>query len=481
MPKNVLLICTDHWPGSLLGCAGHPVVMTPTLDQLARDGVRFNRFYSDSPVCVPARRSLMTGMYPASHGCATNCPLPMPDAQTLPQAFRDAGYQAYAVGKMHVSPPRARIGFDDVILAENGRYQGGATGDYQIWLGEQGYVGQEYHHGMSNNDYNTRPWHLPEQMHQTNWITEQMVKTILRRDPSRPAFYYLSYGFPHPPLVPLQAYQDKYSLDEIDEPYRGAWADNTEKEICTVKGNQLSNGHYTQKEIKMARRAFYAQCTHIDHQIRRVIGTLSSEGIRQDTVIAFTSDHGDMLFNHGMTRKRLMYEGSANVPFILSGQPVAEYRGTVNSDPYCLSDVMPTLLNLCGIDIPNTVDGISMFGGKKNETVFSEITDSTCMVANGRFKLIYYPVGNHTQLFDLDNDPREMADLDSDPAYADIKASLTGQLISRFYGGMGAWVTDGKLTGLPDQKAALGPNYGLSGQRGGHWPVNPGLLGAKVK
>jgi len=186
-----------------------------------------------------------------------------------------------------------------------------------------------------------------------------------------------------------------------------------------------------------------------------------------------------MLFNHGMTRKRLMYEGSANIPFILSGEPLATYRGMVVSDPYCLSDVMPTLLDLCGIDIPGTVDGISMFGGEKHDVIFSEITGSTCMATDDRYKLIYYPVGNHTQLFDLDNDPREMTDLDSDPAYADVKAALTEKLIARFHDGMHEWLTDGKLAGLPDQKAALGANYGLSGQRGGHWPVNPGLLGAK--
>src|SRR5688500_12805117 len=115
VPPNVLLITGDHWPASFLGAAGHPVVQTPTLDQLARNGVRFTRAYSECPVCIPARRTLMTGTSPRAHGDRVfGEQLPMPDVPTLAQTFRDAGYQAYAVGKQHVYPQRRRIGFDDV-------------------------------------------------------------------------------------------------------------------------------------------------------------------------------------------------------------------------------------------------------------------------------------------------------------------------------------------------------------------------------
>ena len=158
--RNVLLISVDHWFADLLGCAGHPVVMTPTLDQLAADGIRFTRCFSTCPVCIPARRSLMTGMFPSSHGDRVYSDrMPMPDVTTLAQAFRNAGYQAYAVGKLHVYPQRSRIGFDDVVLMEEGRYEFGCVDDYQVWLGEQGYAGQEFLHGMGNNSYLTRPWH----------------------------------------------------------------------------------------------------------------------------------------------------------------------------------------------------------------------------------------------------------------------------------------------------------------------------------
>ncbi len=119
---HVLLVTADHWPGALLGAAGHPVVRTPTLDQLARCGTRFPRAYTECPVCIPARRTLLTGTTPRTHGDRSFAVhMPLPSTTTIAQAFREAGYQAYAVGKLHVYPPRARAGFDDVILCEEGR------------------------------------------------------------------------------------------------------------------------------------------------------------------------------------------------------------------------------------------------------------------------------------------------------------------------------------------------------------------------
>ena len=346
--KNVLMICVDQWPGRLLHCAGHPAVMTPTLDQLAADGIRFARCYSTCPVCIPARRSLMTGLSPASHGDRVYSDrMPMPDVPTLAQTFRNAGYQTFAVGKLHVYPQRNRIGFDDVLLQEEGRYEFGVVDDYQIWLGEQGYTGEEFGHMMGNNSYYTRPWHLPEHTHPTAWATRQMIRQIQRKDPTRPAFFYISYQFPHPPLVPPQAYLDMYAPEDIDAPLSGGdWADDGE--ILRFLREQADP--YTEKDIRLARRAFYAQCTFIDHQIRGLIGTLREHSLLEDTVIVFVGDHGDMLFDHGIVGKRVFYEGSANVPLIFSGAPVAAWRGQVSDRLACLEDVMPTLLDVCGIE-----------------------------------------------------------------------------------------------------------------------------------
>ena len=468
---NVLLIQTDHWQAHMMRCAGEQAIMTPTLDTLAQNGVRFTNAYSTCPVCIPARRSLMTGLSPRSHGDRVYTDkLPMPPVKTLAQSFRDSGYQAFGVGKLHVYPQRDRIGFDDVILSEEARYYLGMVDDYQTWLAENGYAGMEYMHGISNNDYAVRPWHLPEAAHQTSWATREICRMIKRRNPEKPGLYYVSYVHPHPPLVPLQAYLDLYRDIEIPDPVTGDWESGDDAFLDLFARADKS---YNRQDIELAKKAFYAQCTHIDHQMRLIIGTLREEGLLNNTIIAFTSDHGDMLFDHNMVAKRCFYENSANIPLIISGAPLGDLAGTVSDDLACLEDVMPTLLSLCGIEMPGVADGIDLLSGNRRDMLFGEISDgpaATRMAADGRYKLIYYPYGNTVQLFDLDADPKECKNLSGDPAYADVQAKLTQFLIENLHGGDEAWHQNGVLTGMEAPPKRHRTNYGFSNQRGLHWP-----------
>ena len=383
--KNVLMISCDHWFADLMGCAGRHDIMTPTLDYLAEHGVRFDNCYSECPVCIPARRTMMTGLLPATHGDRVYSDrMPMPQVATLPQVFRDNGYQAYAVGKLHVFPQRDRIGFDDVILAEEGRYEFGVVDDYQAWLGENGYVGQEFMHGMGNNNYLTRPWHLDERAHPTTWVTTQMMKTIKRLDPTRPAFLYCSYAFPHPPLVPLQQFWDMYDDAELCAPTGQDWLDDR----YVFQALREPEIDYSEKEKRRARRAFYAQCTHIDYSIRSLIGTLRECNMLDNTILVFLSDHGDMLFDHDMVAKRCFYEQSAKIPLIFTGKPVADMAGTVRHDLAEMADVMPTILQMCGLPIPSTVEGKALFDASlpARDFLFGEIGEdkkATRMVRRG--------------------------------------------------------------------------------------------------
>ncbi|GIW82693.1 MAG: arylsulfatase [Gemmatales bacterium] len=478
---NILLVTADHWPGALLGEAGHKVVRTPTLDQLARNGVRFSRAYSECPVCIPARRTLLTGTTPRTHGDRTfQVFLPMPNLPTIADVFRDNGYQAYAVGKLHVYPPRARVGFDDVILVEEGRPQLGGLDDYEIFLGDQGYAGQQFLHGMSNNDYVNRAWHLPEELHATNWITRQMARTIKRRDPTRPAFWYLSYTHPHPPLVPAKEYYDFYRSVVPDEPFFGTWPRHPEQMPCRMNNRLIDSDHYTPEMIRDARRAFYAQCTQIDHQLRIIIGTLREERLLANTILMFLADHGDMLGNHGLWAKRLFYEWSANIPMILVGIEGCPRVGCRRVDHrlVALQDVMPTLLDLAGIDVPPSVDGLSMVGETKRPFLYGEYgeaEEATRMIHDGRYKLIYYAAGNRLQLFDLENDPCELQDLIDSADHRHVRERLTAQLVAEFYGSDLDWLRDGQLVGLPAPVGPAPPNRDLALQRGSHWPPPPPL------
>lgn len=472
--KNVLMICTDHWSGSLLGCAGRKDIMTPTLDYLAENGIRFENCYSECPVCIPARRTMMTGLSPRSHKDRVYSDrMEMPKVPTLAQVFRRNGYQTMAVGKLHVYPQRDRIGFEDVILAEEGRYELGAVDDYQIWLGEHGYLGQEFMHGMGNNTYYTRPWHLDEKAHPTNWVTMEMMHQIKRKDPTRPFFYFCSYQFPHPPLVPLQVYLDMYDEEELEPPTGQDWLDDSPifQSMCQQAGI------YTEKERKRARRAFFAQCTHIDYQIRLLIGTLRESNLLDDTILVFLSDHGDMLFDHNMVAKRCFYEEAACIPLIFSGKPLEAYRGTVEKKLAGLRDVMPTLLDLCRLPIPESVEGIPLFSEKEHPYLYGEVGEgqkATRMIRQDMYKLIYYPWGNVFQLFDLEKDRAESHDCSKEEAYQEVLERMKRLLVENLYGIDRAWVEDGRLKGWEAGVCETKADYGLYNQRGYHWPTPQG-------
>ncbi len=476
---NVLLICADRWSGLFTRSAGHPVAMTPTIDQLARNGVQFDRAYSACPICIPARRSLMTGLSPQNHGDRVfNESLEMPDPETvptLPGLFRKAGYQAHAVGKLHVYPQRDRIGFDEVILNEEGRHHldDGYADDWELYLADQGYPGQEYASGLSNNDYLTRSWHLPGHCHPTNWAAAQMCRAIRRRDPRKPGFWYLSFVGPHPPLWPPAAYLDLYRNLELDPMVHGDWSRSFEDLPYGVKPymDQFCMRMGTPGEIDLARMAFYATITHIDHQIRMVLGTLREEGLSDDTIVAFTADHGDMLGDHQMWSLGVMYEKSARVPLIIV--PAAgDERFPPGSRDHRLAelrDLMPTLLDLCGLKPPPGLDGISLAGGQDRDHLYGEFREgplATRMIRDRRYKLIYYPVGNVFQLFDLDQDPLEQSNLAGQASLREVQDRLVGLLVDHLYGSDLEWIREGRLVGMPDREYARTPNRGLSGQRG---------------
>ena len=477
---SVLLISTDHWPAYLMGGAGHEAIRTPTLDSLADAGVRYTNAYAECPVCIPARRTLMTGTTTRTHGDRNFLVQePMPPFPTLAQTFRNAGYQAYAVGKLHVFPQRDRIGFDDVILAEEGRPILGAIDDYEIWMGEEGHPGRSYAHGMSNNEYSFRPWHLPEATHVTNWATDQMCRMIRRRDPTRPGFWFLSYCHPHPPLVPLEWYYNLYRDIPIPLPYQGDWSKDFADLPYPLQVIQTRYGNgFNGEELQGIHRAFYALCTHIDHQLRRVIGTLREEKLLDNTIICFTSDHGDMLGHHGLWAKRLYYEQAANIPMLLLGTAGDERTppGTENDRLVGWQDVMPTLLDLTGISIPDSVEGQSMVGAARRPHLFGEVGEgpmATRMIRQDQYKLIYYATGNRFQLFDLEADPLEMHDLSQSQEHAPQCQRLTAILLDELYGSDEEWLQDGELVGLPQREWQPAQNRELSGQRGLHWPPPP--------
>lgn len=481
---NFLLICTDHWSDIFTRPGGHQFVMTPTLDQLARSGTRYSRAYSACPSCIPARKSLLTGMRARTHGDRVykdKVPL-TPDWATLPQCFRDAGYQSFCVGKLHTWPQRDRVGFDEVILEDQGRHQyhdvpDGDCDDWELYLIEQGYTGEEFATGMPTNDWISRTWHLPDKCHQINWAAREMCKAIRRRDPRKPGFWYLSFSAPHPPVMPLQAYMDLYRDVEIDMPVIGEWARDFDNLPYYLKERTWSSALHgaPAAEIELARRAFYATLTQIDHQIRTVIGYLREAGLLSNTCIIFTSDHGHMVGEHNMWSMTPFYEASAKIPLIIVPPNDEERLGVGAED--CrfaeFGDIMPTLLDLAGIPIPEQVDQLSLVDNEQRDYIYGEHGEGVRaqrMIRKSRYKLIYYPVGNRFHLFDIESDPRETTDLINDSTHVDELANLKSLLLENIWGTDLEWVKDGTLVGLPEMEFNGVSVKHLSGQRGIRFP-----------
>jgi arylsulfatase A-like enzyme len=460
MRPNILLITVDQMRADCMGVMNHPVIETPYLDLLAHQGVLFPNAFSATPTCIPARAALFTGMSQRNHGrVGYQEGIPWNYEHTLPGELAKAGYHTQCVGKMHVHPPRSLLGFHNVIVHDGymhvtrqkhkNRYAESFDqyDDYLVWLRERAGA----HHDLIDNgtDCNastyTRPWHLPEEYHPTNWAVTQSIDFLRRRDPRKPFFLWLSFVRPHAPLDPPQVYYDMYVNEDLPEPVIGDWADQED-----AKGNgripTTNKGIIRPRSlVKRARAAYYALITHIDHQIGRLLNALYEYGVNKNTVILFTSDHGDMMGDHHMFKKTVPYQGSVNVPFILSdpGNILNLRRGTVNRETVELRDVMPTLLEAAGADIPPTVDGKSVIPlAQGKPTAWREYIHgehfagegSHHYITNGKEKYIWFSQTGREQYFDLQADPYETVCLASRPEYGERIAYWREKLIGELTG-----------------------------------------------
>lgn len=435
---NVLLITVDQMRFDCLSIAGHPVVETPNLDELARSGVRYSRAYSATPSCVPARASIFTGQSQRTHGRVgyQDC-VPWNYNETLPGELAKAGYHTQCVGKMHVYPARNLLGFHNVVLHDGYLHHNrnnhsipvqehyDQVDDYLHWLRERVPGADMTDLGLDCNASTVaRPWHLAEMQHPTNWAVTQSIDFLRRRDPGKPFFLWMSFVRPHPPFDPPQAYLDLYEDADIPEPPVGDWAEKEDPDqagLSPITGRGL----VPKRRLRKAMAAYYALITHLDHQIGRFLQALSEYGELNNTVIMFTSDHGELLGDHNLFRKSLPYEGSAHVPFIVNdpGNRLGLKRGTVVDQVVEMRDIMPSLLEAAGVPVPDSVEGKSIWGlaseGNRAEVQstswrsylhgeHAQGNQSNHWVTDGKEKFIWYSQSGEEQFFDLINDPHEL-------------------------------------------------------------------------
>jgi len=451
---NLILIMCDQLRYDCLGYAGHSQIQTPNLDRLAETGVVFETAYCASPVCSPARASWLTGTYPHAHHQLANygpqkidMPEAMavmrPDAVTLGDLFKDAGYRCGMSGPWHLgNDHQPQHGFTDFWHAY--RYQGDHPDRFFDYLDEEGvpnlyaadFPGVQTH-GLSYVKLTD-----PRQQ-RTTWTISQGIEFLDTGD-GGPFFLFLSVKDPHPLIAVSPEQLERYPPDQIKLP-------STFKDTCDGKPEYLPKdpgrlpSNIDVDGFRNMVSHYYALVTHIDHEVGRLLSHLESLGLTENTMVAFISDHGEMLGDHGSIEKRLFYEASSRVPCLLNW-PAGLPKGFSVTTPLGGVDLMPTILDLAGISLQTPVDGRSVAEAivhsnqPDSAPVFSEIgnrigirSESTreedlaarVMVREGFWKYIL----NRTdidELYNLESDPDEMTNLGQNSEQSDRIAHMQG-------------------------------------------------------
>ncbi len=436
---NVLLITADQLRCDALGCYGNEVCRTPNLDALAASGTLFENSFTPNPICVPARATITTGNYPhRATGCKNNGGRIRDDQPKLAAHFAAAGYETYACGKLHYVPyaptreGRLLHGFQHCDLTESGRLirqfdpantQRGLE-DYLDYLHDVGWGGFSRAHGIGNNDVRPCPTPLPPEHHVEHWVADRTIARMrehLDRRGDRPFLIWCSSPKPHSPYDPPGDYARMVDPRSVDPP-----AGN--ESALAGRDPELQRRRYTHafttlspEAMRVIKAYYYGLVSFHDAQVGRVLAALEELGQAENTIVAYTADHGDLMGDFGTYFKSTHHEGSVRVPILwrAPGMPA----GTRRPQPAGLQDILPTLAALTGCPLGEQVHGQDLSpiladgSAAGREAYYAQCRDDpnqTAMVCDGRWKYIYTQTGPTEELYDLAADPKELTNLAAD-------------------------------------------------------------------
>ena len=468
---NVLFLMADQHRGDCLSCDGHPAVRTPNLDRIAREGVRFRSAYSTTPTCTPARSGLLTGMAPWRHGMLGYGAVAAKYPLEMPRIMRDAGYFTMAIGKLHYTPQRNLHGYHAALLDESGRVESiDFKSDYRAWFATQAPNLNPDATGVGWNDYKGKPYVLPEELHPTHWTSDVAVRFLETYARPEPFFLKVSFARPHSPYDPPQRWMNAYSDARIPNAAAGAWASrNVER---NTDRDDLWRGQLDPAEIRKSRQAYYGSVSFIDEQIGRILDALERRGMADNTLVVYTSDHGDMTGDQHLWRKSYAYEPSARIPMLLrwpSGL-VSAPRGQTLAQPVELRDLLPTFAEAAGASLPAQPDGRSLLTLIRTRgegwRQWIDLEHDVCYapenhwnaLTSGQEKYVFHARDGEEQLFDLRVDPSELKDLAGDPSHAESLRTWRRRMIDHLSVRGDTFVAGGKLA-LRPKSMLYSPNY----------------------
>jgi len=449
MPQhpNILFITSDQHRADTMSGTGHPVVETPNLDSLGYDGMRFDRAYVDCPVCIPARTALITGRQAHHNGMpayGADYRLERGREKFLGSLLTAAGYQTELVGKTHWhTEPDFRAGFEHVTWLSELRRQRLLETRRTTTLD-----------GLGANEIKAGVSEFPPHLYSTNWIVDRCIDFLGRRERGQPFLLWASFIDPHPPFAIHEPFYSRYRPEDMPPPRVPDWiGTDTEPRDWHNKRHSRNPKPYTEAEIRHARAVYGGMVTNLDQQLGRLFGKLIADGDWENTWVVYTSDHGEMLGDYGLLAKSNFCEASARVPFILrppSGVPGP--RGTVSDALVQWVDLLPTLCDIAGAEVPEDVDGRSLLPvlegrrGTHHEEIHGQIGDSHMLVRGG-LKYLYFADDGSELLFDLEADPHEQTPV-TDARLGEMRRDLVRHLSGENH----EHVRDGELFNRGDTK-----------------------------
>jgi arylsulfatase A-like enzyme len=406
---NILFIFTDQLRADALAFAGHPFVRTPNLDRLAARSTAFNSAYTPSPVCVPARCSLLYGQYPFTTGCNdNNTPFPSDGRATYPGALASMGYRTHAIGKCHFVPDRHALNGFQSRQSQEEILASVDEDDYLRFLRDEGFGHITDPNGVRGEMYYIpQVAQMPARLHPTQWVGDQAVKFIGAQSADRPWLLYAGIIHPHPPFAPPTPWHKLYRTKDMPAPHMPDAGDELKIFINRAQNRYKYRGNGYDLNLARTIIAYYHACvSFIDFQVGRMMDELERTGQLDNTMIVFSSDHGELLGDYGCYGKRSMHDAAMRVPLLVHLPGRFEAGANIDA-PVSLVDLMPTFLAAAGADaMPAGLDGVDLADAgalAKRDAVFVQFSQSGTGVystVTRDWKYTYSAPDNRELLFD---------------------------------------------------------------------------------